>query len=168
MKDYIKKHQPNSCLSYLEDISHTIENDCVIFGLHGSGNTMSLTRKNIEEIINKELLTGISGLDYYYDCGFSYYKYAEFFISFGDIYGPKWPEKESLYFRIGGVGVSVGISSPYMSLLLEPYYQESDFGQYHFASEFASIKLFWVPIGDIDKYVHNVLFYLKFPLSITL
>lgn len=161
MEEYIKKHQDNSCLSYLEDIDYTIEDDCVVFGLHGSGSKMAFTRKNVEEIVNKKALTGISGLTYYNDCGFSYYKYAEYFISFGDIYGPKWPENDSLYFKIGAVGVAVGLSSSYMSLLLEPYYQESDYGQYNFSSEFASIKLFWVPTGEIDKYVHNVLFYLN-------
>lgn len=128
--------------------------------------SLRLGRKELDELAEGKLLTGVRQLRYHKDCGISFRSYSEFFITidhpdytFFDL-PSDWPGSLPLRFKIGNKSISAGPASPIIVLLMEPHYLNSDF---HFEgfSRFASVRIIGASHQSAESYLHKALYYMN-------
>jgi len=162
--------------SELEDYVQCFDNSDFTLSINGK-NQVSITiphceknlilkKRSLLQIEGCRLVTGIKGLSFLGDRGFTFNNYAEFFV---DINHPKyalldfesaWPTAKPLQFKIDEATISLGLASPLIVFLMELPFCDSNFFHYGFAP-LATLKIFNNNTQESKNMFHKALFYLN-------
>lgn len=103
-------------------------------------------------------LPAIPGLSLIERCGVHWQGYSEFLVNLYS--GDEWPAGKFLRFKVGPVGVTVGLASPAFVLLMESVYESEDDVQYGFATH-ETIRIFPASPDAAKDLLQQALFYLN-------